>query len=302
MNPTERLSANDVLMALRGRLFSLQLTLSDFNSLFRDERAVSLLNDVAPSFFARVQKMIIRDAVLAVCAMTDPPEYRGKARLSIRTLAKLGGDRTELNGKETSEAVSTLRNLRNEYLAHFDLEAAFGKEPSALLCDIEQSVDFLQSWLRRFERDLNSQGPSEAVDQGTWMGADSLVSHLHYCSSLYTSYQHLLDVAASSEDARSIDSRLTESTPWGEYGEFSQYEWRTIKKKAVERGIASVLRDLVVDDSISSLYVRILDFARNGDEAQLQLLRDRRAAALIRREGGSLRSLLKNATQRAGER
>src|SRR6266545_2453164 len=98
------------------------------------EDRVKLLNASVRSFFAGLQRLLIRDVILSVSRLTDPPHSRGKANLVLSTMLddpRLA-DRPQLKNQLESE-ISEVRKMagpvrkhRNTYVAHLDHATAVG--------------------------------------------------------------------------------------------------------------------------------------------------------------------------------
>ncbi len=94
------------------------------------ERTEILLNDTAGAFFESIYQVLMRDFVFSVSALTDPTKTAGKNNLVIAQVCQL----PEVIANRTLAAevarlleqvrlrVGSLRDYRNKYVAHLDLE------------------------------------------------------------------------------------------------------------------------------------------------------------------------------------
>lgn len=115
---------------------------------------ISLMNDMAPSFFDLLQKLLWKDVVQSICKLIDPAETRTKS--GLRQNLSLESAVNDANPRLTASAAAeakkllsdlrkkseTLRDFRNWLIAHDDLLVATGVEarPEITSDNIEQSM------------------------------------------------------------------------------------------------------------------------------------------------------------------
>ncbi|MBW7956308.1 MAG: hypothetical protein H3C68_00320 [Deltaproteobacteria bacterium] len=93
------------------------------------ESRIHLMNEAAPMFFRFFQDMLIDDILLRIARLTDPPESRNKANLTITRLPKFieeGNITIEVQEliSKALESATFCRDLRNKRIAHYDLKLA----------------------------------------------------------------------------------------------------------------------------------------------------------------------------------
>jgi len=119
-------------------------------ALFGASQAQSdFLNKVAGAFFDTVYQTLIRDILLGISRLTDPLSTAGKDNLVLERLAQLPevvADST-LSSKVTAKLTEVkaearpIRDYRNKYLAHLDLDASLGPGPDVLPGIKRQDID-----------------------------------------------------------------------------------------------------------------------------------------------------------------
>jgi len=98
---------------------------------------IDLLNKAAPRFFQIVQDVLWDEMILHIARLTDPPQSKGKANLTIRRLSHL------VENEDFKKALDSLievaiqktdfcRDWRNRRIAHLDLEHTINKEINRL--------------------------------------------------------------------------------------------------------------------------------------------------------------------------
>lgn len=242
-----------------------------------------VLNAVAPSFFNLVQSLMIGDAVLALCRVMDPAEYKRKERLSVRLL-----NRTTRGGpslKDVEKAMKPLRDLRNNWIGHSDLESALsGNGSTIVMGELKAAIDLLQKWLKEFGT-IAEFPTSDPVDQGTWLSAPSLTAALRDASAVHAAYVLLLEEARKhGVRAEKVDLQLTTNRAMWESPAFSELEWLRIRQRVFEVGIRRTTNEL----DWNSPYVVILAQAGSPNHDLTRNYTDRRIAARVRSEADSL--------------
>jgi len=147
------------------------------------------LNKFAGAFFDTVYRTLIRDILLGISRLTDPlstarrdnlvlerlatlPEVQEDSALSSKVAAKL----SEVKAKATS-----IRDYRNKYLAHLDLEASLGSGsdvlPGIRRQDIDAVLDGFADLFNLIEQALRGSTVmfNEVAING---GPESLLRHL----------------------------------------------------------------------------------------------------------------------------
>ena len=107
------------------------------NLYSHSQERLDLLNETAPNFFSELQQLLIRDLILGIARITDPPQTCGRDNL---TLPRLAGDidpqaHPQLHNQvaagvnKAKQAAGPARNYRHRLLAHRDLGVALGSMP-----------------------------------------------------------------------------------------------------------------------------------------------------------------------------
>jgi hypothetical protein len=128
---------------------------------------VQLLNESARSFFAGLQRMMIREAMLCISRLTDPAQPGGgknnlvlavllddpKLDSSPKLKAKLS---KELNRAKSGAA--PIRKHRNRYIAHLDHATAIGAPddplPSVTRAAVEKVIQQMEAFYHRHSSEL----------------------------------------------------------------------------------------------------------------------------------------------------
>ncbi|MCC6603957.1 MAG: hypothetical protein IT327_12140 [Anaerolineae bacterium] len=97
-------------------------------------KRIELLNEIAPSFFRDIQRLLWDQLIIGIGRLTDPHEQGKNRNLSLHILTKLAQENkwefeAEINAKveETCEAAKTIRTWRMKKVAHRDLPTAMSK-------------------------------------------------------------------------------------------------------------------------------------------------------------------------------
>jgi hypothetical protein len=122
---------------------------------------VDLLNKVAASFFSRLQWIMLRDVIISISRLLDPPRMRGSENLVLEQLVEqltgsaLAPLRDVLVGKlkavrATSKPLQTYRHKR---VAHRDKEVAVGLEslPGISRQLIEDSLSAVRDFMNTIQ-------------------------------------------------------------------------------------------------------------------------------------------------------
>jgi len=136
-----------------------------FRQLFDSgEENVSLLNQSGSNVFALLQGLIIENAFLTLCRLTDPEMTGSFENLSIRNiLRKMAAtlkdeNRGDLSGKlaRLEAATEKIRSHRNKRITHLDLKHAIKAEPLPAVeyGDLEDALGILECIMRDLHRVL----------------------------------------------------------------------------------------------------------------------------------------------------
>jgi hypothetical protein len=106
----------------------LHLKWNEFNTLCLSPERIRSLNRAAPGFFWMVQSAWWNDILLHICRMTD----RGTDKLSVRHISKLISvlpvrEATERLLDTLVEATMSVRDLRDRYIAHRNIDVALDR-------------------------------------------------------------------------------------------------------------------------------------------------------------------------------
>ena len=174
----------------RNRLWDEVVHLHDVWEQYRklyghSEGRVRLLNASARGFFARLQQFMVRDVLLSISRLTDPPRSRGKPNLVLSVLLedpRLANrpDLTEELTAEINEAkrlAQPIRQHRNRYIAHLDHATAIGAPDDPLPPVPGSSIDDLiariETVCHRYRSELD--GVDSSFELSTLGGFDALV-------------------------------------------------------------------------------------------------------------------------------
>lgn len=239
-------------------------------------RHVETLNAVAPSFLRLVQTLLIGDAVLALCRVTDNAEDRRKERLSVGVLRRAVPGAPAL--RSVRSKMTPLRDLRNNWISHSDLKTALREAKATLILkDLDVAIEELKRWLDDFGT-MAGMPTDEPTDQGTWISAPSLTAALRDAVAVQEAYEALLASSLRHVDAAlRIDEQLTANRRSWEECPFSESEWLSVRRRVLESGLTKALNELDPD----SPYAVILSQAQDPDEDLTRNWTDRRLAARV---------------------
>lgn len=176
---------------LREQLDWLKHKWMELEQLFaKGAERIELLNTVAPNFFYMLHKLMLEDAMLHLCRITDPAETR--TRLSKKfvtrknlTVRGLPGaipemqfrDRVKTKVQEAHAKCEFARLPRNRLLAHADSEAIqYGSGgPPILRSHIEDAMKSLRDLIALVEEHYGLPPSALIVDP---FGAQSLIAYL----------------------------------------------------------------------------------------------------------------------------
>jgi len=164
---------------------------SMFRELFsKSPERLDLLNTVASNFFYSLHKLLFEDAMLHLCRLTDPAETRirvGKKitvrkNLTVMGLADAISDpvlkaRVGTDAKHAKKDCEFARELRNQQLAHTDLETFRngGSGLRVLSKHVEDAIKSIRAPLNSIEEHYG-RPPSLSITD-PW-GAKALIQYL----------------------------------------------------------------------------------------------------------------------------
>jgi len=123
------------------QLHWLELLYRDRESLFATEQRRNLLQEAAPLFFHKLQRVINIEIYLIIARLTDEPTTGEDENLSIKGLSaqlkvdyhfRVARSINKILGS-ISEELSPVRNVRNKLLSHLDARSLQNNEPNKLL-------------------------------------------------------------------------------------------------------------------------------------------------------------------------
>jgi hypothetical protein len=148
---------------------------------------IELLNKVASHFFGVIQDVQIKDVILHLATLTDPPESgKNKENLTLQRLPNLLSDLTLKNNVETLvstafAACETARTLRNKSIAHRSLDLAIASEtvplPNITPADIRTALAAILAVLNCLESHYFDSEIDEHIIT-SFGDAESLVKYL----------------------------------------------------------------------------------------------------------------------------
>lgn len=135
-----------------------------YRELYSDPDRLRLLNDVAATLFAVLQRTLLWDVILQLARLVDAPETGKKQNLTLQSLPALIPDDNLRRDVEASVAAcraacESAVVWRNRRLAHRDLGVALRPEteplPEIAFADIEQALASFQDLLNLLEGHFN---------------------------------------------------------------------------------------------------------------------------------------------------
>jgi hypothetical protein len=136
-----------------------------YSELYSDADRLRLLNDVAGTLFAVLQRTLLWDVILQLARLVDAPETGKKQNLTLQSLPALIPDdnlRRELEASVGAcrAACESAVVWRNRRLAHRDIGAALQPEteplPEIAFADVEQALALFQDLLNLLEAHFNN--------------------------------------------------------------------------------------------------------------------------------------------------
>ena len=126
-----------------------------------DEATIAILNAAAPAFFYFLGAILFDDVLLHLTRLTDPPEYRGHARLTLRRLPGLIPDPVlRAKAEDLLKVVLTrtdfARDRRDRRIAHRDLLTVRGSHPAPLAHASRQNVEDALASMRNLMNEVES--------------------------------------------------------------------------------------------------------------------------------------------------
>jgi len=280
IRPRTRQELIDIYLRIEGAIDTARRRIADVLELGKH---AEILNQTAPSFFHETMRLLVGDAILALCRITDSPRFRNSDRVTVELLHELVPGSPDLG--DVRADMKPLRAIRNNWISHSDLATAMGDTSATIvLAKIETAAASLLLWLKSFGQHAGLP-TDDPVDQGTWASAPSLTAALRDATAVRSAYVELLAACAETCPAAvQIDQRLTESRAEWEYQPFSELEWVLVRKTALDGGIAAVRNAI---DPMSP-YMMILCQAADLQRDITSNTTDRRVASRIRSEAEQL--------------
>jgi AbiU2 len=147
---------------------------------------IEILNRTAPSFFAAMRILMVRDTILAIAKLIDSPKSCGEDNLTIRQLPDLirSIDGRSVDIKVIKEQVlavgSFTKNWRNKELAHKDLQRALNIVSTSELKATEQEIDGAIAALANIINTISESllGYTTRFDRANIESINSLVHYL----------------------------------------------------------------------------------------------------------------------------
>jgi hypothetical protein len=274
-----RAEAQDVHLRLVAALITVRERTNDFQELSTN---ASLLNEIAPSFFALTQSLLIGDAIQLLCRITDPAYHKSDAHLSVKYLSEHAQSAPPTDAIDT--AMGPLRHIRNNWISHADLAKALRDDKATVtLGEMTTAATAIHVWLREFGK-IFAFPTDEPRDQGTWISAPSIVAALKDAMFVRSAYVEMLRAAPTSDAAHMIDDQLTASRKDYEETPFSELAWLEIRQRVFSEGMLNVRNSL----GLASLYSAVLSQADEPGRDLTVNWTDRRLAARIRSEADRL--------------
>ena len=148
----------DLLNAIEREFIQLCYRWQLFCQLFDSgQKNIDLLNKSGSNVFQLLQKLIIDDAMLALCRLSDPDKSMGKENASIRNMLKKvraelsDEDAREIDAKlsELKEHMNKISILRNKAISHTDYEHALNTVllPRPTYGELEDSMKAIERML-----------------------------------------------------------------------------------------------------------------------------------------------------------
>lgn len=113
---------------LWNELAFLHIKWSEFESLYGEEKNVTLMKSISPHFFFYLQNLLLEDVILGITRITENREYKGKPNLTIRQLPNLVDD--SIKGqvgkliKRIGKETDFCKDRRNRRIGHIDMNLA----------------------------------------------------------------------------------------------------------------------------------------------------------------------------------
>jgi hypothetical protein len=123
---------------------------NQYQQLYIDSsERIELLNNVAGHFFGVIQDVLLKDVILHLATLTDPPQSVGKDNLTLQRLPNLLSDPILIEKVKTLvdaaiASCATSKTLRNRLIAHRSLELAIASAtvplPNISYADIRKAL------------------------------------------------------------------------------------------------------------------------------------------------------------------
>ncbi|MBN2712039.1 MAG: hypothetical protein JXR97_06335 [Planctomycetes bacterium] len=184
---------------LKQDIWSALFLLNQYKQLYqKSQLRIDLLNETAPDFFGRLQRIYWDQMMMAVSRLTDPHETKSNRSLSVYYLKKYCYDKglKESIGKDVRALIKDVVKLtkptrarRDKFLAHRDYEHAVKtiKTDAVLLEDIDDALHKMMDVLNCVLREIG-------CDEITDMFVENTIDHLIYSLKRAMVYeQHAID-------------------------------------------------------------------------------------------------------------
>jgi len=145
-----------------------------FCELYDKNEDVELLNKSGAHIFGLFQKLVIDDAMLALCRITDPPKSCGKNNNSLNyhfEERKYEMDSSLKNEiltlfESLNESMKNIRHMRNLGISHSDYDIAVKRKslPNITYSEIEESIELVGEILNKL---FNTTGQYLPTTSGT---------------------------------------------------------------------------------------------------------------------------------------
>ena len=160
-----------------------------YTELFESEATVAILNRTAEAHFGHYQDILLDDILLGICRLQDE---EGKRRsLCLATLVRLTKHELEVGRslrkclREVRRASKRIHEIRNERIAHRDLDAARGASPRLGTSreEIRVAIDAIVGFINAYSKPVRDAQCVFAESNPSAIHA----LHLAYCTDFVAS-------------------------------------------------------------------------------------------------------------------
>lgn len=277
-----REEASRIYLEITNVLRFVEYLMDEYDLLAKD---ADLLNRTSPSFLALVGKLLVSEAIQSLCRVTDSAYFGKLSHLSVCYAAEHSNQPPDMSA--VKEAMKPLVHLRHTRMSHTDLKLVLaGAKATVQLGEVREARFRIRTWLDEWARtyDLDTGEPH---DQGTWLGAETLIGALKDGENVRGSYGRLLECFSERSEAAAVDEDLVQARSAYESKPFSELAWVRLRTRIRQVGLTDVRRELAARGD--EIYLPILLVAREGTDLILNT-RDRRRAGRIELEAELLLS------------